>query len=172
MGMCSLALGSRCQKGCWAPEYQSCCWAPEYQKCCIDRRTRTDENGRAHALHETSCREALLKAVGSPAWWLRILSGCCAEYIGCFKPRDNADNRLRLRTHRWYDPHHELFEGDSSRYAEGPFYVIQGSVIDGLVRSGLTVRMGGPNEGKLTSLLQNLTAQLDAAFWRSAWSCC
>jgi len=34
-------------------------------------------------------------------------------------------------------------------YAEGPFYIIQGSIIDGLVRSGLTVRMGGPNEGKL-----------------------
>ena len=85
---------------------------------------------------------------------MKVLSGCCAEYVGCFKPRDNADNRLRLRTHRWYDPHHELFEGDSSRYAEGPFYVIQGSIIDGLVRSGLTVRMGGPNEGKLTFLLR------------------
>lgn len=77
------------------------------------------------------------------------MSGCYADYIGCFKPRDNADNRLRLRTHRWYDPHYELFEGDSSRYAEGPFYVIQGGIIDGLVRSGLTVRMGGPNEGLL-----------------------
>ena len=75
-----------------------------------------------------------------------------ADYVGCFKLRDNADNRLRLRTHRWYDPHHELFEGDSSRYAEGPFYVIQGDLIDGIVRSGLTVRMGGPNEGGLISL--------------------
>lgn len=33
-------------------------------------------------------------------------------------------------------------------YAEGPFYIIHGSIIDGLVRSGLTVRMGGPNEGR------------------------
>ncbi len=70
-----------------------------------------------------------------------------AEYVGCFKVRDNADNRLRLRTHRWYDPHHELFDGDGSRYAEGPFYVIEGHLIDGIVRSGLTLRMGGPNEG-------------------------
>lgn len=70
-----------------------------------------------------------------------------AEYVGCFKVRDNADNRLRSRTHRWYDPHHELFDGDGSRYAEGPFYVIDGRLIDGIVRSGLTVRMGGPNEG-------------------------
>ena len=108
----------------------------------------------------------LLKALSGPALSLRVLSGCCAEYIGCFKPRDNADNRLRLRTHRWYDPHHELFEGDSSRYAEGPFYVIQGSIIDGLVRSGLTVRMGGPNEGKLTSRLKLLQIQLDVAALR------
>ena len=72
----------------------------------------------------------------------------CADYIGCFKPRDNADNRLRLQNHRWYDPHWQLFEGDGSMYAEGPFYIIHGSIIDGLVRSGLTVRMGGPNEGQ------------------------
>ena len=32
-------------------------------------------------------------------------------------------------------------------YAEGPFYVVHGSIIDGIVQSGLTVRMGGPNEG-------------------------
>lgn len=88
-----------------------------------------------------------------------------ADYIGCFKPRDNADNRLRLRTHRWYDPHWELFEGDSSKYAEGPFYIIHGSIIDGLVRSGLTVRMGGPNEGQLPyerspAHLQNLCRQM------------
>lgn len=69
--------------------------------------------------------------------------------MGCFKVRDNADNRLRLRTHRWYDPHHELFDGDGSRYAEGPFYVIEGHLIDGIVRSGLTLRMGGPNEGEV-----------------------
>ncbi len=72
----------------------------------------------------------------------------CADYIGCFKPRDNADNRLRLQNHRWYDPHWQLFEGDGSMYAEGPFYIIHGSIVDGLVRSGLTVRMGGPNEGQ------------------------
>ena len=70
-----------------------------------------------------------------------------AEYVGCFKVRDNSENRLRLRTHRWYDPHHELLEGDASYYAEGPFYVLPGPVIDGIARSGLTVRMGGPNEG-------------------------
>ena len=66
--------------------------------------------------------------------------------------RDNADNRLRLRTHRWYDPHYQLLEGDSSKYAEGPFYVIKGDIIDGIVRSGLTVRMGGPNEGVQANL--------------------
>ena len=70
-----------------------------------------------------------------------------AEYIGCFKMRDNADNRLRLQTHRWYDPHYRLLEGDSSMYAEGPFYVVHGDIIEGIVQSGLTVRMGGPNEG-------------------------
>ena len=71
-----------------------------------------------------------------------------AEYIGCFKVRDNSESRLRLRTHRWYDPHHQLFEGDASHYAEGPFYVLPGATIEGIVRSGLTVRMGGPNEGE------------------------
>ncbi|KAK9834060.1 hypothetical protein WJX81_006707 [Elliptochloris bilobata] len=76
-----------------------------------------------------------------------------AEYIGCFKVRDNSENRLRLRTHRWYDPHHELFEGDASFYAEGPFYVLPGPTIDGIVRSGLTVRMGGPNEDIMTGWL-------------------
>lgn len=69
--------------------------------------------------------------------------------------RDNADNRLRLRTHRWYDPHHELFDGDGSRYAEGPFYVIEGHLIDGIVRSGLTLRMGGPNEGEVLPTLHH-----------------
>ena len=138
--MCLLALGNRYLKK-WAPEHQNL-----LHSCTL---LQEDEKGGAHELHEIPSQEALLKAIISPAYFVRVLSGCCAEYIGCFKPRDNADNRLRLRTHRWYDPHHELFEGDSSRYAEGPFYVIQGSVIDGLVRSGLTVRMGGPNEGKL-----------------------
>jgi hypothetical protein len=94
-----------------------------------------------------------------------------AEYIGCFKPRDNADNRLRLRTHRWYDPHHQLLEGDSSMYAEGPFYVLHGDVMEGIVQSGLTVRMGGPNEGDAHDLTLPLPqcAAPDAKAWARPW---
>lgn len=75
-----------------------------------------------------------------------------AEYVGCFKARDNTEGHLRLRTHRWYDPHHELFEGDASHYAEGSFYVVPGHVIEGIVKSGLIVRRGGPNEGDRPTL--------------------
>ena len=87
-----------------------------------------------------------------------------AEYIGCFKVRDNSENRLRLRTHRWYDPHHDLMEGDASHYAEGPFYVLPGPVVDGIVRSGLTVRMGGPNEGDLPPAFPAHTLHLSVAY--------
>ena len=67
-----------------------------------------------------------------------------AEYVGCFKIRNAADERLAQRSHRWYDPHHKVFLGDDTRYAEGPFYVIQGRVIEGIMRSGLLPRAGGP----------------------------
>jgi galactosylxylosylprotein 3-beta-galactosyltransferase len=115
------------------------------------------------AIQQKKMRSAHMNVASSCGLWSR---GIChgsgiplcvawvpAEYIGCFKTRDNADNRLRLRTHRWYDPHYKLFEGDSSRYAEGPFYVIHGHIVDGIVRSGLAVRMGGPNEGSTYALL-------------------
>ncbi len=64
--------------------------------------------------------------------------------MGCFKIRNAADERLAQRSHRWYDPHHKVFLGDDTRYAEGPFYVIQGRVIEGIMRSGLLPRAGGP----------------------------
>ena len=67
-----------------------------------------------------------------------------AEYVGCFKIRNAVDARLAQRSHRWYDPHHKVFLGDDTRYAEGPFYVIHGRVIEGIVRSGLLPRAGGP----------------------------
>ena len=61
-------------------------------------------------------------------------------------------------------------------YAEGPFYVIHGSIIDGLVRSGLTVRMGGPNEGRLPvcpSLPAGMAmiALLPCSFAIWSWQC-
>ena len=70
-----------------------------------------------------------------------------AEYIGCFKIRNVADERMTIRGYRWYDPHHMIFVGDDSRYAEGPFYAVRAALISGILRSGLTPRMGGP-EGK------------------------
>ena len=68
----------------------------------------------------------------------------CAEYVGCFKIRNAVDARLAQRSHRWYDPHHKVFLGDDTRYAEGPFYVIHGRIIEGIMRSGLLPRAGGP----------------------------
>ena len=67
-----------------------------------------------------------------------------AEYIGCFKIRNVADERMTVRGYRWYDPHHMIFFGDDSRYAEGPFYAVRAALISGILRSGLTPRMGGP----------------------------
>ena len=64
--------------------------------------------------------------------------------MGCFKIRNAVDARLAQRSHRWYDPHHKVFLGDDTRYAEGPFYVIHGRVIEGIMRSGLLPRAGGP----------------------------
>lgn len=71
-----------------------------------------------------------------------------AEYIGCFKIRNVADERQADPSHRWYDPHHMIFLGDDSRYAEGPFYALRGGIIRGVLRSGLNPRLGGP-EGKI-----------------------
>ena len=67
-----------------------------------------------------------------------------AEYIGCFKIRNVADDRQTMRTERWYDPHHMVFVGDDSRYAEGPFYALAAPIISGILRSGLSPRLGGP----------------------------
>ena len=68
----------------------------------------------------------------------------CAEYIGCMKIRNIVDLRFADPTDRWYDPHNNIFIGDDSRYAEGPFYVVAGHVISSILRSGLVPRMGGP----------------------------
>ena len=71
-----------------------------------------------------------------------------AEYIGCFKIRNIADARQTIRGERWYDPHHMIFVGDDSRYAEGPFYALRQSIVSGILRSGLSPRLGGP-EGEI-----------------------
>ena len=76
-----------------------------------------------------------------------------AEYIGCFKIRNVADVRSTMRTERWYDPHHMVFVGDDSRYAEGPFYALRAPIISGILRSGLSPRLGGP-EGVNSSASQ------------------
>ena len=72
--------------------------------------------------------------------------------MGCFKIRNAVDARLAQRSHRWYDPHHKVFLGDDTRYAEGPFYVIHGRVIEGIMRSGLLPRAGGPEGAAPTRL--------------------
>ncbi len=79
-----------------------------------------------------------------------LLLGCCAEYIGCFKIRNVNDTSNSDPSNRWYDPHHLIFVGDDSRYAEGPFYALSAHVISGIIRSGLTPRLGGP-EGEASA---------------------
>lgn len=79
-----------------------------------------------------------------------------AEYVGCFKIRNAVDARLAQRSHRWYDPHHKVFLGDDTRYAEGPFYVIHGRVIEGIMRSGLLPRAGGPEGANPSPPKQNV----------------
>lgn len=63
---------------------------------------------------------------------------------------------MKMRDHRWYDPHHEVMEGDSTYYAEGAFYAVSGRVVDGIVRSGLIPRLGG-SEGADIAFVQTLT---------------
>lgn len=88
-----------------------------------------------------------------------------AEYIGCFKIRNVADLRQADPSHRWYDPHNLVFLGDDSRYAEGPFYALRGSIIRGILRSGLAPRLGGP-EGVLSHLSKLMTGTFDVChFW-------
>jgi hypothetical protein len=58
---------------------------------------------------------------------------------------------MKMRDHRWYDPHHEVMDGDSTYYAEGAFYAVSGRLIDGIVRSGLVPRLGG-SEGMFLHL--------------------
>ncbi|KAK9905686.1 hypothetical protein WJX75_004632 [Coccomyxa subellipsoidea] len=77
-----------------------------------------------------------------------------AEYIGCFKIRNVADTRQADPSHRWYDPHHMIFLGDDSRYAEGPFYALRGSIIRGVLRSGLTPRLGGPEDMMVGAIMK------------------
>ncbi|CAK0758913.1 hypothetical protein CVIRNUC_002657 [Coccomyxa viridis] len=77
-----------------------------------------------------------------------------AEYIGCFKIRNVADERMTVRGYRWYDPHHMIFVGDDSRYAEGPFYAVRAALISGILRSGLTPRMGGPEDSMVGAMMK------------------
>lgn len=72
-----------------------------------------------------------------------------AEYIGCMKIRNVADTRFANPEDKWYDPHNLIFVGDDSRYAEGPFYAVQGHIISGILRSGLVPRLGGPEGAAL-----------------------
>ncbi|CAL5227119.1 g10028 [Coccomyxa viridis] len=77
-----------------------------------------------------------------------------AEYIGCFKIRNVADARSTMRTERWYDPHHMVFVGDDSRYAEGPFYALRAPIISGILRSGLSPRLGGPEDSMVGAMMK------------------
>lgn len=92
-----------------------------------------------------------------PCEWEISPCAAGAEYVGCFKIRNAADERLAQRSHRWYDPHHKVFLGDDTRYAEGPFYVIHGRVIEGVMRSGLLPRAGGPEGTRLSPALPQVS---------------
>jgi hypothetical protein len=85
-----------------------------------------------------------------------------AEYIGCFKTRHINMSFEGNREHRWYDPHHQIFLGDDSRYAEGPFYAVHARVIGGILRSGLMPRLGGP-EGACPSHCHSRRLDLGAS---------
>lgn len=76
-----------------------------------------------------------------------------------------ANNRTSDPLDRWYDPHHLIFVGDDSRYAEGPFYALHGRVIRGILRSGLVPRLGGP-EGAPRTLMREIRGNSIVA---SAW---
>ena len=78
--------------------------------------------------------------------------GNVAEYVGCFLRRNAESKLLKMRDHRWYDPHHEVMEGDNTYYAEGAFYAVSGRLTDGIIKSGLTPRLGG-SEGMQSPLL-------------------
>lgn len=42
-----------------------------------------------------------------------------------------------------YDPHHAVYDGDNTFAADTAFIAVEGRVIDGLIRSGLSLRAGG-----------------------------
>ena len=84
---------------------------------------------------------------------LMAMVAAWAEYIGCMKIRNVVDPRFADPTDKWYDPHNLIFVGDDSRYAEGPFYVVHGRIISGILRSGLIPRLGGPEGAPLCSTL-------------------
>jgi hypothetical protein len=60
-----------------------------------------------------------------------------------------------MRDHRWYDPHHEVMEGDNTYYAEGAFYAVSGRLTDGIINSGLIPRLGG-SEGNSPAALSQI----------------
>jgi hypothetical protein len=61
-----------------------------------------------------------------------------------------------MRDHRWYDPHHEVMEGDNTYYAEGAFYAVSGRLTDGIINSGLIPRLGGSEGNSPAALSQTL----------------
>lgn len=42
-----------------------------------------------------------------------------------------------------YDPHRAIFDGDNTFAADTGFLAVEGRVIDGLLQSGLSLRVGG-----------------------------
>eukprot|EP00884_Botryococcus_braunii_P015751 jgi/Botrbrau1/285/Bobra.0022s0253.1 len=66
-----------------------------------------------------------------------------AGYIGCMQQRNNQLAMTLSPEDPLYDPHHAIYDGDSTYAADTGFLAVEGRVVDGLLQSGLSLRVGG-----------------------------
>ncbi len=64
-------------------------------------------------------------------------------YIGCMQQRNNRLAMTLSPEDPLYDPHHAIYDGDATYAADTGFLAVEGRVIDGLLHSGLSLRIGG-----------------------------
>ncbi len=57
--------------------------------------------------------------------------------------RNDGQALKRMPSDPAYDPHRLIYDGDSTYNADASFVAVEGKVVDGLFRSGLSIRAGG-----------------------------
>jgi hypothetical protein len=81
------------------------------------------------------------------------------------EPRNNKLAMMLKPEDSGYDPHAAIYDGDGTYAADTGFLAVEGRVIDGLLKSGLSLRVGG-HAGRCSALI--LCLQQKTSFHISA----